>query len=75
MNKRIVVLSLVVIILLCACGPSDQTCDGARLQMTDFEDRPLTTIEYQVIMNNNHAQGTVGAVLRDCMEHGWDGWR
>ena len=73
--KKIVFVLLVLAIVLAACGPSDSQCNLSKMQFTDYDDRPLTAMEVNLILNNNFPPGTVGAMLQDCINNGWDGYR
>lgn len=75
--KNTVLLILVVaMMLLTSCGYggySEGDCEMAWQQMeVDYGDEAWTV---NLILNNNHAPGTVGEVLNTCIMGGWEGWR
>lgn len=91
MKKLLLVLALLVLLVACSSGPSDAECIGAKQQMTtldvsetetyqehrDSVARPLNGVEVNLILNNEYAPDTVGFVLKECIENGWDyrAWR
>lgn len=70
--KRII-LVLIVLMLLVACGPSDEDCDLAWNQLdVDPGDEAFYV---NIVLNTNHAPDTVGFMIEECIEGRWDGWR
>ncbi len=69
--KKLVVIALVLVILLAGCGPSDEECELAWMQL-DVEPGDESLMVNR-ILNTNHAPDTVGAKLEECINGGWDG--
>lgn len=89
--KKLFLCLIVLTMILTACnsGPSDEECSNAQTQFTildpleagDYDDylasasRPLTASEVDMILNRNHSPDSVGGVLRECIDNGWNDWR
>ena len=68
-----ILIVLVLMVLLVACGPSDADCDMAWDQMdVDYGDEGTIV---NMILNTNFAPDTVGHRLKECIESGWAGYR
>ena len=73
MKKNFVLIVLLLTVLLSACGrPTDAECESAQIQMTGSKYVKLDGMEVNMILNNNFAPDTVGQVLKDCINSGWD---
>ena len=84
-------LLLIMMVLLVSCSgrPSDADCESAKLQVTaenpgefgtykeyiEATKRPLTAIEVHRFLNTEYPPDSVGAMLKACINGGWDGWR
>jgi len=73
----LVIVLLLLVIAACSRGPADAECEAAMFQMRERPSvaEPLDPAVVRMILNTNHAPGTVGAVLRECIENGWEGYR
>jgi len=71
--KKLIVLCLMVLLVGCNSGPTDNTCDGAKRQLELGGDVAVSDpMTVNFILNTNHAPDTVGATLKECIENGWD---
>ena len=90
MKIKVLFVIVLVGFLASACSPKydAETCIDAKVQVTTTLDlsetyaeyiesfeRPLTGFEVNYILNTNHSPDSVGAILKECIENGWDGWR
>lgn len=87
--KKLIVVLVLTSILIGACGPSDTKCQLAWDQMgvgvyaLDYDTyeeyvdafKAEAAMVASLIINKNHAPGTVGEILQKCINNGWDGWR
>lgn len=71
MKKMLIVLVLMV--LLVACGPSDADCDSAWRQMDVEVGDESSTVS--LVLNNNWPPDSIGFAIKECVESGWDGYR
>ena len=73
MKKAAIVLVLLVLLTLTACGvsrPTDAQCESA-WDMMEVEDDNAGLIIASTIMNREQLPNTVGERLKDCLEGGW----
>lgn len=71
--KKLLVIALVIMIFLTACGPSDAICNGAWYQMDVAPGQG--NLAMNMILNSEWPPDSVGHTLKECVEHGWTGYR
>ena len=82
----LIVLLLILILTACSTGPTDTECESAWSQLEsginpldyDTYDEYVEAFEADVamtvslILNREHAPDTVGFVINECIQNGWD---
>jgi len=71
--KKLMLVLFVLMIVGCSTGPSDEAC---QLNWDAMEvERGSEALIAGMIMNTEHIPDSIGFVLKECLESGWDGWR
>ncbi len=72
----IILMVLMLIVSACSLGPTDAECEDAMQQLNISAGRAryddITPLELNLILNNEHAPDTIGFLLKECVQNGWD---
>ena len=74
MKKALLLLVMIMVMLVgCNSGPKDSECESAKRQMEMSGEILLSDpLNINYIINTNHPPDSVGFILRECIESGWD---
>jgi hypothetical protein len=85
--KLVAIVLLLVLVGACSGRPTDAECEGAWLQLSGVTSTDYDTYEKYVeafesnaamhvdlILNKEHSPDSVGHMLKECIQGGWD-WR
>ncbi len=68
--KKLALILVLLLLLLSACGPSNEKCESAWEQLDVPAGEEGTHVN--LILNNEWAPDSVGFTLKECIQSGWD---
>ncbi len=76
MKRLFVVILLALSVLLSACGPSEADCELNKQQLNKLQGRAMydaiPALEITLILNSEYPPDSLGFMLKDCIDNGWD---